>query len=362
MHDDSYCANHLLFDDWFLSTIAPDPASFGNGSMKDISTVYRELLTGQRKLVNRAYRPIAADSKITSSLANQRVAELITSHDGWLKIASRLEVDGMFNVNSTSVTAWKALFGHAKSIERLAMHGANGIVSTGLSKENVVSRGAVAPDIKAGAGPGFGGQFPNASEFTGFRSLSDEQIEDLAENVVDQVRLRGPFLSLSEFVNRQLSNEDTLALAGAVQTAINLLKDDPMTRLRNPANGLSDNTMPASDPKLNGVGYEFATAAQGSSAYGAPAWIRQADILRPLAPILSVRDDTFTIRAYGDALDASGKVIARAWCEAVVKRTRDFFDPADAADAVEPPRQQINVRFGRTYKIVSYRWLNANEV
>ncbi len=362
MHDDAYCANHLLFDDWFLSTIAPDPASFGNGSMKDISTVYRELLTGQRKLVNRAYRPIASDSKITSSLANQRVAELITSHDGWLKIASRLEVDGMFNVNSTSVTAWRALFGHAKSIESLAMHGANGIVFTGLSKENVVSRGAVAPDIKAGTGPGFGGQFPNASEFTGFRSLSDEQIEDLAEKVVDQVRLRGPFLSLSEFVNRQLSNDENLALAGAVQTAINLLKDDPMTRLRNPANGLSDNTMPASDPKLNGVGYEFATAAQGSSACGAPAWIRQADVLRPLAPILSVRDDTFTIRAYGDALDASGKVIARAWCEAVVKRTRDFFDPADAADAVEPPTQQINVRFGRTYKIVSYRWLNANEV
>ncbi|MCU0780848.1 MAG: hypothetical protein MUF04_07075, partial [Akkermansiaceae bacterium] len=28
-YDDSYCANHLLFDDWFFSAIAPDPTHFG---------------------------------------------------------------------------------------------------------------------------------------------------------------------------------------------------------------------------------------------------------------------------------------------------------------------------------------------
>ena len=71
--------------------------------------------------------------------------------------------------------------------------------------------------------------------------------------------------------------------------------------------------------------------------FGLPGWIRQADVLRPIAPILSARDDTFTIRTYGDARDASGKVIARAWCEAVVQRTRDFVDATDAADSVGPP-------------------------
>jgi type II secretory pathway pseudopilin PulG len=43
-HDDAYCANHLLFDDWFLSSIAPEPAGFGLTVSKDINTVYREFL------------------------------------------------------------------------------------------------------------------------------------------------------------------------------------------------------------------------------------------------------------------------------------------------------------------------------
>jgi len=36
MHDDAYCANHLLFDDWFVSSIAPQPDSFGGVISKDI--------------------------------------------------------------------------------------------------------------------------------------------------------------------------------------------------------------------------------------------------------------------------------------------------------------------------------------
>ncbi|MFN4943928.1 MAG: hypothetical protein ACK5G9_09080 [Akkermansiaceae bacterium] len=365
-HDDAYCANHLLFDDWFLSSIAPEPVGFGLTVSKDINTVYREFLKGERELVNRAYRPITADSKVTDSVATTRIGEIIpsssTNSAGWLKVASRFEVDGMFNVNSTSVEAWKALLGHAKSLDKIATQGANEIESSVVDKKHIVTRSPIASDVEAGTVAGFGGQFATASEYAGFRSLTDDQINDLAAKVVEQVRLRGPFLSLSEFVNRQLSSNEDLALAGAIQTAINRLSVDPMKKLRDPANSLSDNTMAANDPKLTGVNYEFKKAAEGSSAYGAPSWIRQADILRPIAPILSVRDDTFTIRAYGDALDKDGKVIAQAWCEAIVKRTREFCDKSDAADSIDPPTNQRNITFGRYYDIVSFRWLNANEV
>jgi type II secretory pathway pseudopilin PulG len=362
IHDDAYCANHLLFDDWFLSSIAPDPAEFGSANTKDINTVYREFLKGERELVNRAYRPIPADSSVTDDQATARIAEIINKHDGWLKIASRFEVEGMFNVNSTSVEAWKAVLGHAKSLEQIAMYGEDDMVVHDISDGHVVTRGAIATDVEAGSGAGYGGKFASASEYTGYRSLSDEQIEDLAEKVVEQVRVRGPFLSLSEFVNRQLSNNEDLALAGAVQTALNKLSEDPMAKLRNPANSLSDNTMSPNDDKLSGVGYEFTEAAAGSSAYGAPGWIRQADILRPIAPVLTVRDDTFTIRSYGDARDKNGNVVAQAWCEAVVKRTRDFTQTSDAADSVNPPVGAYNTTFGRRYEIVSFRWLSADEV
>jgi hypothetical protein len=120
--------------------------------------------------------------------------------------------------------------------------------------------------------------------------------------------------------------------------------------------------MLTSDPKLAGVNYEFPDSALGASAYGAPSWIRQADILRPIAPIISTRDDTFTIRAYGDSLDKDGKVIAQAWCEAVVKRSRDFIDNSDSADSINPPVNAMNITFGRHYDIISFRWLNSDEV
>jgi len=356
-HDDAYCANHLLFDDWFFSSIAPEPET-----TKDINSIYTEYLKGVRKLANRSYNPISADSKVTDGVATTRLGQVINSNDGWLKVASRFEVEGMFNVNSTSVEAWKALLGHARNLDKIAMHGADGIVEADTSDKHAVTRGAVATDVEAGTNPSFGGASNKASEYTGFRSLSDEQIADLAQKVVDQVRLRGPFLSLSEFVNRQLSSNNDLALAGAIQSAINNLSDDPMAELRDPNNSMSAKTMLPTDPKLSGAGYEFNEAAEGDSAYGAPGWIRQADILRPIAPILSVRDDTFTIRTYGDALDKNGKVIAQAWCEAIVKRTREFCDKSDAADSIDPPAIPRNVTFGRYYEIVSFRWLNADEV
>lgn len=362
MHDDAYCANHLLFDDWFVSSIAPQPKVLGGDIAKSIDTVYREYLKGEFKLSNRAYRPIADDSSVSDSVASTRVTQVLNSADGWLKMGSRFEVEGMFNVNSTSVEAWKAILGHARNREEIAMNGKDGIISVAPKGDHPVTRGAVASDVEAGSGAAIGGGGPKASEYAGFRSLSDDDIADLAEKVVEQVKLRGPFLSLSEFVNRQLSNKEDLALAGALQTAINNLDNDPMKVLRNPANSLSDKTMSVNDPKLAGVNYAFAKAAEGDSAYGAPGWIRQADVLRPIAPILSARDDTFTIRAYGDARDGNGNIVATAWCEATVQRTREFVDTQDAADSIDPPARQINQLLGRKYVLRTFRWLNFDEV
>ena len=82
----------------------------------------------------------------------------------------------------------------------------------------------------------------------------------------------------------------------------------------------------------------------------------------PSAPVLSARDDTFTIRSCGEARDATGKVLARAWCEATVRRTREFVDPADAPDITTQPAAPANQTFGRRFKVLSCRWLNAGEV
>jgi len=53
----------------------------------------------------------------------------------------------------------------------------------------------------------------------GVRSLTSQEITELATAMVDEVRERGPFLSLSEFINRRLETTNN-GLKGALQEAI----------------------------------------------------------------------------------------------------------------------------------------------
>jgi hypothetical protein len=274
----------------------------------------------------------------------------------------------MFNVNSTSVKAWRALLGHARNqrVPRYTESAADWSLLTGLSPETdyAVPRFSVAGDVAAGD-IGSSGTFAGASEFSGYRVFTYEMLDQMAEEMVNQVRLRGPFLSLSEFVNRQLSNDPSdnqLVLSGAVQSALNVLAANH-DEGANPYSFLQDESLDTGLIKDRDADYKNPEASVGKSAYGVPGWPRQADILRPLAPILSARDDTFTIRAYGDARDASGKIIARATCEAIVRRGREFVSPdEDAPDIIGPPTAIANREFGRRIQIISFRWLNSDEV
>nr|MCU0780534.1 hypothetical protein [Akkermansiaceae bacterium] len=325
--------------------------------------VYTSFLSGDASLTNHAYRPIMEDGAAPDK--NELFNQNIRPTDSWRKIASRLEVDGMFNVNSTSVTAWRALLGHARNQRIPHIRESGTFWHTGLSGEtdHIWNRFSIAGDTEAGTA-GSSGAFPEATEFAGYRTVDDDVLDKLAENIVGQIRARGPFLSLAEFVNRQLSSGD-LALAGTLQAALNQLgasaSTDPLNTLKSLSKVVDAN--PPNPPGVrNGEDYRFREAAAGHSAYGVPGWTRQADILRPLAPILSARDDTFTIRCYGDARDNNGKVLARAWCEAAVRRTRNFVDPAEAADLTSAPVRPANQALGRRFKFVSFRWLAPDEV
>ena len=362
-YDDSYCANHLLFDDWFVSSITPDPASFGS-SGRSQQVTYTDFLTGKTPLANRAYQPILADRAtvaISSAKATKLFTDYVAKTDSWRSIASRLEVDGMFNVNSTSVTAWRALLGHARNQRVPYIRETANAWDVGLSGETeyALTRFSIAGDAKAGEAS-TSGAFPEANEFAGYRTVDDRFLDAMAEELVRQIRLRGPFLSLAEFVNRQLSSGD-LALAGTLQAALNEVSKQPANNPLAAVQALSTKSVAVPERAANAE-YKFPAAADGYSGYGLPGWTRQADILRPLAPILSVRDDTFTIRGYGDARDASGKVLSHAVCEAVVRRTREFVDATEAAEILTPPLHDANKTFGRRFVIISFRWLAANEM
>lgn len=153
-------------------------------------------------------------------------------------------------------------------------------------------------------------------------------------------------------------------MAGTLQAALKQLEE---SKKNSPFTGVSDpeftrTSVPPKKDEFPSPEYQFSAAAKGNSAYGLPGWIRQADILRPIAPILTARDDTFTIRAYGDSRDKSGKIKARSVCEATVTRDREYVDSSDAADTAVEPVSAVNLRFGRRFKVISFRWLSPAEI
>ena len=112
---------------------------------------------------------------------------------------------------------------------------------------------------------------------------------------------------------------------------------------------------------------------------GAPTSLLQSDILAAIGNSLTIRSDTFTIRAYGDVSDKAGSPAAGAcWIEAVVQRLPDFIDSSQDADFAvngndapspytsalghNPNLLPVNINLGRRFVIVSMRILKPNEL
>jgi hypothetical protein len=85
-------------------------------------------------------------------------------------------------------------------------------------------------------------------------------------------------------------------------------------------------------------------------------------VLQVIGSSIAPRSDTFRIRSYGEALDANGAPIAKAYCEAIVQRTPLYVDPANDPSLRGTQLSTINRIYGRQFKIVSFRWLTAQEI
>jgi hypothetical protein len=280
------------------------------------------------------------------------------------ELASRLMVEGPFNVNSTSVDAWRALFSSLREREvgYLPTNGNSNTLGRGVPIKKTTAEGVAVAGATLGNGElveGSSGDPADPEQWYCWRQLTDGEIEQLAEAMVKQVKLRGPFLSLSEFVNRRLDRRNTeLSLKGAVQAAL----DDEGVDINEGFRGSGVRSISASE--TGGMRPKFPEALEGPVAYGSAAYVDQADILRSFGGQLTPRGDTFLIRSYGDAVGPDGRVRARAWCEAVVQRIPEFLDPA--ADKPHLKSSELssaaNKNFGRPFRLVSFRWLDADEV
>ncbi len=316
VYDLSYELNHSLWDRYFLST--------GNAAAK------RDFLADPagKPLPNGRMRP--APGATEEDLNDFHAA------------ARALMVDGAFNVNSTSVEAWKAMLGSTRSLAEDGKH---------------------VPFPRVLNAPGGSWRQGNSTEaqaaWSGQRVLSEKEIGRLAEAIVAEVRSRGPFLSLADFVNRRLANGPT-GRTGPLEAAIRAAKINadfdsayPLDNSRSlPNYKHPDNIRDATALEQ--------TVKPSSKAWGAPGHLTQADVLQVLGPALSARSDTFVIRGYGEATDAAGRVRARAWCEAVAQRSPQPFESDEAG--LNPRQDTVAGALGRRFALRSFRWLAADEV
>ena len=347
--DHSYLANQALWDDWFLSGITPQSvATFSKSRSQKI--VATEFFNNTTKL------PV---SNYICDLHGNDPAKIISTYFSGTTpsaaatdfIASLIRVDGMFNVNSTSVEAWKCLLGGRKE-RPVVVRDTTGKESIKTGSSDTPVAGLLSPqDLIA---PGSGNVDPQqAEQWVGRRTLSDIEIDTLARGIVKEVRKRGPFLSLADFINRRVGTDTDLARAGAIQNAL----DSTDVQINTPYQSGTRAVSTATSGR-----FAFKEAEQGPLALGSPGIVKQADILTPIAPILSARSDSFLIRGYGEKTDAAGNVIARAWCEAVVQRSPEFVDPTtDAPEKLYSSISTLNKTFGRRFDIVSFRWLSSTE-
>ena len=89
----------------------------------------------------------------------------------------------------------------------------------------------------------------------------------------------------------------------------------------------------------------------------------QSDVLSAVANELTPRGDTFRIRGYGSATDASGRVLAESWCEAIVQRLPEYIDPVDSSETEHAMlTSKVNQSFGRRFQIITFQWLPREAV
>ena len=193
--DHSYYLNRGLMDGYFLSGIA-DNKEANRRDSTDLGEAYSPFLynknnkkSGNHRLVG-YFRGGDWNEGAYSQFDDQGSSSQKDDTFRYQSVAGDLLVDGAFNINSTSVDAWIAQLSslRGKAVSRRSGTPVNDIEED----ETPIIRFIEEPDQE--------------NSWNQLRKLTDKEIASLAKCMVAQVKLKGPFLSYSDFVNRRLSN------------------------------------------------------------------------------------------------------------------------------------------------------------
>jgi hypothetical protein len=364
-NDDNFNGNAALFDTYYFSSLppfSPDTyyknifptltATSGSGAFTSNNVATNGVVLPNSRM--KFYFKNGTAPALTSTTTPNSLQNYNTS-------AAHLMMEGAFNVNSTSIAAWASL------LSSLSGNSVNCIGYGSLSAAQLKN-----PIFRFTSLVSNNGTSPINRQWGGVVALRNDQIYTLAQKIVDQVRARGPFLNMADFLNRRLSTAKvtspsgvnvTLGTSGALQAAID------NSGINNPSWGVGSTTNVSG--YVNTMPTNF-TALPTNTAIGIPGWLMQQDLVQCFSSVMTVRSDTFMIRVYGEERNPkTGVIESQAWGEAVVQRTPEFLDQSDpvvsnvtgAGDATPLASvDSTNQQFGRRFKIVSFRWINQNEL
>ncbi|WP_308984598.1 hypothetical protein [Thalassobacterium sedimentorum] len=333
-YDWSYLINEALYDSYYLSTVTKD---WLDDSWDDwaIGDDFPELPNSRLKVMQNA-----SDGNMDASDWKERLADI--------DAARNLYIDGAFNINSTSVAAWTALLRSFTGMD-IETDEDGTITSSDLGSAFLRSQYPKLGDYDSGP-------FDSLEAYAGFRRLTEVQVAALAMAIVDEVKARGPFYSLADFVNRDPdASISEHRLKGALQAAVDASGVNDDLEDSNYVTTVADyDSPPESYAWFDDYNME---ALAGPLLQGIPGFLSQGDLISRLGIVLRPRSDSFIIRAYGDTVTLN-EVASTAVCEAVVQRV---VEPVNASVS-EPLEPAIGSIFGRQYRIVSFRWLSEEEI
>lgn len=338
-YDMSWIMNAAIADSWFVSSLgAWNTGACGKlfGESRTAQTLLHDFLNGAKPLPDARFEPLAGSESATDYLTgNTTVPAAADKPAPYEKLAARLLVKGGFNINSTSVRAWRAFLASAynKDADGNTVKNADG-GTVKMPDATVSVLKAPEPNANPTAQP----QSESALRCNGGIALNDTQLDKLARAIVSEVKKRGPFLSVGEFLNRRLETGDLGAL-GAVQAAIR--KAGLEDYLKTTGYAITDLATP------NGT---EAKTAYDYSGVNNPGWLSQADLLRPLMPAITPRGDTFTVRVAASPPDESSPKVVY---EITLRRTYAYLDASDTPETNPSLLKTVNKAFGRRFKVES---------
>lgn len=293
------------------------------------------------------------------ALLNEWQAEDADNEDASRLPAMHLMVRNRFNLNSTSIAAWKSVLGSLRlnnfnylDYPEDDTSDLSTLTVSNASREGTFARFShsleetyEAPETPAFVGIGAGSEpvAPSAFYRHGARRLDSEQLEKFAEEIVRLLQARGqPFNSMKEFLSVKDVGLPTEGDESLMEEAI-----------RNTfGTGLNERQEWYHEWETSGTPKEESGETPIEIDHFSPGFLTQADVITAIGPMLSTRSDTFKIRASGRSLSKEGQIESTATIEATVQRIPEPVDPT--ANPIGPTNRQ--------FRVLAVRWLGENEI